>query len=93
MSKMAELEYEQRMAADQLEDTSQLEDTRLNQEEWETIRRVTKKAEAAEAWAFDTEYELWGRVFGTHGGRLSAMPIDPRGVWPDGTALYVKVKK
>jgi hypothetical protein len=39
------------------------------------------------------EYELWGRVFGSHGGRLSAMPIDPRGVWPDGTALYVRRKQ
>ena len=36
------------------------------------------------------EYELWGRVFGAHGGRLSASPIDPRGVWPDGTAVYVR---
>jgi hypothetical protein len=41
---MAELEYEQRMAADQ-------EDTRLTEAEWETIRRATKKAAAAKAWA------------------------------------------
>ncbi len=60
MSKMAQFEYENRLAADQ------------------------PKPE---------EYELWGRVFGTHGGRLIAMPIDPRGVWPDGTALFVRVKK
>jgi hypothetical protein len=45
MSKMAELEYEQRMAADQIEDTA------LTQAEWETIRRATKKSAAAKAWA------------------------------------------
>jgi hypothetical protein len=39
------------------------------------------------------EYELWGRVFGAHGGRLSASPINPRGVWPHGTALYVRREK
>lgn len=60
MSKMAEHEYQQRMAADQPEPET---------------------------------YELWGRVFGTHGGRVLAMPIDSRNIWPDGTALFVKVQK
>lgn len=38
-------------------------------------------------------YELWGRVAGTHGGRLIAMPIDQSKIWPDGTALYVRVEE
>lgn len=38
----------------------------------------------------EPHYELWGRVTGGHGGRWAFEQFDSR-VWPDGTALYVKV--
>jgi hypothetical protein len=40
------------------------------------------------------EYELIGRIKGTHGGRWMLDVEDKAAAWPDGTAVYVKrVKK
>ena len=38
------------------------------------------------------QYELWGRVTGGHGSRWPVEQFDGR-IWPDGTALYVKIAK
>jgi hypothetical protein len=109
MSKMSELDYEQRMAADQPSSMREAATKDRAAQARAAQAAAAARAEVAKAWAAEAaaweavaeaaeaaaaEYELWGRVFGSHGGRLSAMPIDPRGVWPDGTALYVRrVKK
>lgn len=39
------------------------------------------------------EYELWGTIQGSPGGRWVVSPLNPAAVYPVGTALYVKVKK
>jgi hypothetical protein len=115
MSKMAELDYEQRMAADQprpsLREAAQAVIDRWESPQWthdaihtselifalrEALREhaVVRLTNTHQQLDEALEYELWGRVFGSHGGRLSAMPIDPRGVWPEGTAVYVRrIKK
>ena len=36
------------------------------------------------------EYELWGAVAGAPGGRWSVTQVNPRTVWPNGVALYVR---
>jgi hypothetical protein len=111
MSKMAELEYEQRMAADQLRpslrEAAQAVIDRWDSPKWahdsvhtgELIAalrdaladdRLDEMQSLTESEYREPHYELWGRVTGGHGGRWAFEQFDSR-VWPDGTALYVKV--
>ena len=39
------------------------------------------------------EYELWGIIQGSPGGRWVTSQLDPAAAYPVGTALYVRVKK
>jgi hypothetical protein len=41
----------------------------------------------------DTEYELWGTIQGSPGGRWVTSQLDPAAVYPVGTALYVCRRK
>lgn len=41
----------------------------------------------------DTEYELWGTIQGSPGGRWVVSPLNPAVVYPVGTALYVCRRK
>ena len=39
----------------------------------------------------DTEFELWGIIMGSPGGRWVTSQVDTHKIYPVGTALWVKV--
>ena len=58
----------------------------------DTHRQLVSDLQGAD---LDTEYELIGTIDGTYAGRwmLAALAENAAAVWPDGTAVYVRVKK
>jgi hypothetical protein len=101
MSKMAELEYEQRMAADQprptLSEAAQAVIDRWESPQWthDAIHTGELIFALREALREDAlEYELIGCINGTHAGRWLLWAENAAAVWPDGTAVYVRrIKK
>jgi hypothetical protein len=39
----------------------------------------------------EPEYEPWGIIMGSPGGRWVTSQVETSKIWPDGTALYVRV--
>ena len=58
-----------------------------------TIKAIwaLRDALAEDRLAEQSEYQFWGTINGSPGGRWVATQINPNEIWPVGTALYVRL--